>query len=55
MTLLKPLNNPNVLTHYEQFHIQALHQKRRLTPEQFLGEPNSLFQLAIQTPSPYTK
>jgi hypothetical protein len=25
MTLIKPLNNPNMLTPYEQFHIQGLH------------------------------
>ena len=27
MTLHKPLNIPNMLTPYEQFYIQALHQK----------------------------
>ena len=33
MTLLKPLNNPNMLTPYEQFHIQALHHEGKLIPE----------------------
>jgi hypothetical protein len=52
MTLLKPLNNPNMLTHYEQLHIQALHQKGKLIPEQYAGDPNPLFQLAINAPIP---
>jgi hypothetical protein len=47
MTLLKPLNNPNMLISYEQFHIQALHQKGKLIPEQYAGDPNPLFQLSI--------
>ena len=49
MTLFKPLNNPNMLTPYEQFHIQALHQKGKLIPE-YAGDPNPLFQLAIHPP-----
>jgi hypothetical protein len=32
MTLLKPLNNPNTLTPYEQFYIQSLHQEGKLIP-----------------------
>ena len=47
MTLLKPLNNPNVLTPYEQFYIQALRQEGKLIPEQCPGKLNPLFQLAI--------
>ena len=47
MTLLKPLNNPNMLTPYEQFYIQALHQEGKLIPEQRPGDPNPLFKLAI--------
>jgi hypothetical protein len=47
MTLLKPLNNPNMLTPYEQFYIQSLHQEGKLIPEQYPGDPNPLFQLAI--------
>jgi len=50
MTLLKPLDNPNMLTPYEQFHIQALHQKGKLIPEQYAGDPNLLLQLAINPP-----
>jgi len=55
MTLLKPLNNPNMLTPYEQFHIQALRQKGTLIPEQYAGDPNPLFQLDIHPPIPLDK
>ena len=47
MTLIKRLNNPNMLTPYEQFYIQALHQEGKLIPDQCPGDPNLLFQLAI--------
>ena len=47
MTLLKPLNNPNLLLPYEQYHIQALHHNRKLIPEQSLGDTNPLFQAVI--------
>ena len=50
MTLLKPLNNPNMLTPYKEFHIQALYQKGKHIPEQYAGDPNPLFQLAIHPP-----
>jgi hypothetical protein len=50
MTLLKPLNNPNMLTPYKPFHIQALHQKGKLIPKQYAGDLNPLFQLAIHPP-----
>ena len=50
MTLLKPLTIPNMLTPYEQFHIQALHQKGKLILEQYASDPNPLFQLAIHPP-----
>jgi len=50
MILFKPLNNLNMLTPYEQFHIQALHQKGKLIPEQYAGDPNHLFQPAIHPP-----
>jgi len=53
MTLLKPLNNPNMLTPYEQFHIQALHQKGKLIPEKYAVDLKPLFQLAIHPP-PHT-
>jgi hypothetical protein len=53
MTLLKPLNNPNMLTPYEQFYIQALHPEGKLIPEQCPGDPNPLFELAIH-PHPRT-
>ena len=32
MTLLKPLNNPTMLTPYEQFYIQSLQQEGKLIP-----------------------
>jgi len=47
MTLLKPLNNPNMLTPYKQFYIQTLHREGKLIPEQCPGNPNPLFELAI--------
>ena len=49
-TLLKPLNNPNMLNPYEQFYIQTLHREGKLIPEQYQGDPNPLFELAIHTP-----
>jgi len=46
MTLLKPHNNPNMLTPYEQLYLQALHQEgKKLIPEQCPGDPNPLFEL----------
>jgi hypothetical protein len=45
MTLLKPLNNTTMLIPYEQFFIQSLHKKRKLTAKQYLDKPNPLFQL----------
>jgi len=46
-TLLKPLNNPNMLTPYEQFYNQTLHRGGKLIPEQYPGDPNPFFELAI--------
>ena len=53
MILHKPLTHENMLIPYEQFHIQSLHQAGKLIPEQYPGELNRLFQLAIDH-SPYT-
>jgi hypothetical protein len=47
MTLLKPLNNSNMLIPYENFYIQSLHQEGKLIPEQYSGKLNLVFQLAI--------
>ena len=47
MTLLKPLNNPNLLLPYEQYYIQSLHHEGKLIPEQNPGEINPLFQTVI--------
>ena len=46
MTLLKHINNQNLLLPYEQYHIQALHH-RKLIPEQSPGDTNPLFQVVI--------
>ena len=54
MTLLKPLNNPNLLIPYEQYYIQTLHRESKLIPEQSPGEANPLFQMAISTQPPHT-
>ena len=40
MTLLKPLNEPNLLLPYEQYYIQSLHREGKLIPEQSPGETN---------------
>jgi len=47
MTLLKHINNQNLLLPYEQYHIKALHHNRKLIPEQSLGDTNPLFQAVI--------
>ena len=47
MTILKPLKDTILLTPYEQYFIQTLHQDGQLIPEQFTGEKNPLLQLAI--------
>ena len=55
MTLLKPLNNPNLLTPYEQYYdIQTLYREGKLIPEQNPGETNPLFQTAINPQPPHT-
>ena len=54
MTLLKPLNNPNLLIPYEQYYIQTLHREGKLIPEQSPGETNPLFQMAINTQPQHT-
>ena len=47
MAILKPLNDTTMLTPYEQYFIQSLHQEGQLIPEQHPGEKNLLLQLAI--------
>jgi len=47
MTIFKPLKDVTLLTPYEQYFIQTLHQKGQLIPEQPPGEKNLLLQLAI--------
>jgi len=53
MTLLKPLNNPNLRLPYEQYYIQSLHHEGKLILEQSPGETNPLFQTAINTQPPH--
>jgi len=53
MTLLKPLNNPNLLLPYEQYYIQSLHHEGKLIPEQSPGETKTLFQTAINPQPPH--
>ena len=36
-----------MLTPYEQFYIQTLHMEGKLIPEQYQGDTNPLFELAI--------
>jgi hypothetical protein len=47
MTLLKPLNNPNLLLPYEEYYIQSLYHEGKLIPEQNPDETNPLLQTAI--------
>jgi len=47
MTLLELLNNPNMLTPFEQFYIQTLHREAKLIPEQCPGDSDPLFELTI--------
>jgi len=48
MTIFKPLNNMIMLTPYEQYFIQTLHQEGRLIPKQSPGgKKKPLLQLAI--------
>jgi hypothetical protein len=47
MTLVKHVNNTNMLSPCEQFYIQTLHRERKLIPEQCPGDSNPLFELAI--------
>ena len=48
MTILKPLKDTTLLTPYEQYFIQSLHQEGQLIPEQFAGvKKKPLLQLAI--------
>jgi hypothetical protein len=48
MTILKPLKDMTMLTPYEQYFIQSLHQEGQLILEQHPGEKNLLLQLATE-------
>jgi len=54
MTLLKPLNNPNMPIPYEQYYIQTLYREGKLIPEQSPGEINPLFQTVINPQPAHT-
>ena len=54
MHLLKPINNNSSLIPYERLYIQSLHQRKKLIPEQSLGDLNPLFQLVIDAYHPTT-
>jgi hypothetical protein len=53
MTLLIPVINTSLLTHYELFFIQSLGHAKKLIPEQHTRDPNPLFQLAFKLPTPF--
>jgi len=53
ITLLKPLNNPNLLIPYEQYYIQTLYWENKLVPEQYPGETNPLLQMVINPQPPH--
>ena len=54
MTLLKPINDPNLILPYEQYYIQSLHREDKLILEQSPGETNPLFQMAINPQPPHS-
>jgi len=54
MTLLKPLNSPNMLIPYEQYYIQAFYREGKLIPKQYPGETNPLFQTVINLQPPHS-
>ena len=51
ITLLKPINDTNLLLPYEQYYIQSLHREGKLIPEQNPEETNPSIQKAIN-PNP---
>jgi len=55
MTILKPLNDMTMLTPYEQYFIQTLHQEGRLIPEQFTGEKKPFSSLLLKPPTQHLK
>ena len=50
MTIFKPLNNMIMLTPYEQYFIQTLHQEGRLIPKQSPGGKKNPFSSLLLTP-----
>jgi len=53
MTLLKPLNNPNMIIPYKHYYIQTLYQEGKLILEQSPGEINPLFQMVFNPQPPH--
>jgi len=54
MTLLKPLNNPNLLFPYEEYYIQSLYREGKLIPEQNPGEIKPIFKTVINPQPPHS-
>jgi len=54
MTFLKPLSSPRMLISYKKYYIQTLHLEGKLILEKYPGEPNLLFQMAINPQPPHT-
>jgi len=52
LTLLKPLNNPNLLLPYEQYYIHSLHHEGKLIPEQN-QEKQTHYSKRPLTPNPH--
>jgi len=55
MTILKPLNDTTMLTPYEQYFIQTLHQDGQLIPEQSPGGKNPFSSLPLTPPTHHLK
>ena len=55
MTILKPLKDTTLLTLYEQYFIQTLHQEGQLIHEQFAGEKTPFFSLPLTPPTHHLK
>ena len=55
MTILKPLKDTTLLTPYEQYFIQTLHQEGQLISEQFAGEKTPFYTLPLTPPTHHSK
>jgi len=55
MTIIRPLKDMTMLTPYEQYFIQTLHQEGQLIPEQSAGEKTPFFSLPLTLPKHHLK